>query len=151
MKILVVNGPNLNMLGIRDPRMYGQLSLKVINDELKKIAASKNCDIEFFQSNDEGEIITRIQEAYSDGTSGILINAAAYTHTSVGILDALTIRGKDNPFPYVEVHLSNPKQRESFRHNSYLEANALTTISGKQAGSYYEGLVHLIVRLDMMN
>ena len=150
-KILVINGPNLNMLGIRDPSIYGSLSLETINEELRKIAEASNYLAEFFQSNDEGEIISRIQRVYSSTeTSGILINAAAYSHTSIGILDALTIRGKDNPFPYVEVHLSSPEQRESFRLHSYLEAKAISTISGKQAGSYYEGLKVLILHLEKM-
>ena len=147
MKILVINGPNLNMLGIRDPDQYGNLSLENINKELKKIARQEKCEIEFFQSNIESNIISRIQESYKDETLGILINAAAYTHTSIGILDALTIHGKENPFPYVEIHLSNPKEREPFRHPSFLEDSAITTISGKQAESYYEGLRYLIAHL----
>jgi 3-dehydroquinate dehydratase II len=147
-KILVINGPNLNMLGIRDPKKYGDLSLKAINEELQRIAEFDKYLLEFFQSNNEGEIISRIQKAYGDGTSGILINAAAYTHTSIGILDALTIRGEDKTFPYVEVHLSNPKEREAFRHHSYLESGAIATISGKQAKSYYEGLRVLIRYLE---
>lgn len=150
--ILVINGPNLNMLGIRDPKIYGHLSLDKINSKLVEIAKNNNCYLNFFQSNSEGEIISRIQEAYIDktGTAGILINAAAYTHTSVGVLDALTIRGKDNPFPYVEVHLSNPKRREPFLRHSYLEEHAIATISGKGADSYFEGLKTLILHLKKM-
>jgi 3-dehydroquinate dehydratase-2 len=149
MKILVINGPNLNMLGMRDIGIYGVVSLDVINERLRRIAEGfHNCFIDFFQSNCEGEIISKIQKAYSDGTSGILINAAAYTHTSIGILDALTILGKAKPFPYVEVHLSNPKAREKFRHYSFLEANAIATVSGKQAESYYEGIQILLAYLE---
>jgi len=147
-KILVINGPNLNMLGLRDPEIYGKLSLEDINTALKKLAEANNYLIVFFQSNDEGAIVTEIQKAYTDGTSGVLINAAAYTHTSIAILDALTIRGKMNPLPYVEVHLSDPTERENFRHFSFLRAQAIATISGKQAGSYYEGLSILIKYLN---
>ena len=147
-KILVINGPNLNLLGMRDPKIYGKLTLETINAELRIRANQKNYVIEFFQSNDEGTLITKIQEAYFDGTCGILINAGAYAHTSVAILDALIIRGYNNRFPWVEVHLSDPKHRESFRHHSYLEAGAIATCSGKQAQSYYDGLRALICHLQ---
>ncbi len=149
MKILVINGPNLDMLGMRDPEKYGSLSLEDINRELKRIAESNGYKVVFFQSNSEGELISRIHRVYFDETAGILINAAAYTHTSVGILDALTIKGDDSPFPFVEVHLSDPKKREPFRHHSFLEAKAITTVSGMKADSYYEGLKRLMAYLSL--
>lgn len=147
-RILVINGPNLNMLGVRDPKVYGSVTLEAINAQLRVMAVDRGYVIEFFQSNSEGEIVSRIQKAYYDGTVGILINAAAYMHTSIAILDALTIRGKEQPFPYVEVHLSFPKTREPFRHHSFLEEMAVATVSGKQAESYYEGLRILIRHLE---
>ena len=148
-RILVINGPNLNMLGIRDPEKYGNITLEAINTELQKIAQKHKYHAVFFQSNCEGEIVSRIQRAYTDGdgTSGILINAAAYTHTSIAILDALTLKGEGKAFPYVEVHLSDPKLREHFRRHSYLEASAILTVSGHEDGSYYNGLTYLILYL----
>lgn len=112
MKILVINGPNINLLGIRESEIYGADSydylIKIIEEKAKK----ENLDINIFQSNHEGEIIDRIQEAYTDGTEGIVINPAAYTHYSIGIRDALSVLS----IPKVEVHISNIHKREEFRH-----------------------------------
>ena len=146
-KILVIHGPNMNMLGMRIPDIYGQTNLDEINVKLRAIAKEAGFQIVFFKSNCEGEIITRIQRAYNNGTTGILINAGAYAHTSLAIHDALTLRGDNDPFPYVEVHLSDPKQREPYRHFSFLEATAKAVFSGKHDESYYEGLSYLIAHL----
>lgn len=140
MKVLVINGPNLNMLGIREPEKYGNITLDKINDQLKKMASQFNIEIFFFQSNHEGVIVDRIQKALEEKIDGILINAGAYTHTSIATRDAFLA----TKIPFVEVHLTNPKKREPFRHLSYLEDIALATISGKGENSYYEGFKILV-------
>ena len=115
MKLLIVNGPNLNMLGIRERHIYGDRDYDALCRYIEGEAARLGCEVETFQSNHEGAIVDRIQAAYSDGTQGIVINPAAYTHTSVAILDAL----KAVQLPAAEVHLSDVNQREAFRHISY--------------------------------
>ena len=114
MKLLVINGPNLNMLGIREPDIYGRQTYKDLVDYVNQICARKGIACEVFQSNHEGDIVDKIQAAYGN-TDGIVINPAAYTHTSVAILDALKAVG----LPAVEVHLSDVNAREEFRHISY--------------------------------
>ena len=114
MKLLFLNGPNLNMLGIREPDIYGRQTYKDLVDYVNQICARKGIACEVFQSNHEGDIVDKIQAAYGN-TDGIVINPAAYTHTSVAILDAL----KAVSIPAVEVHLSDVNERESFRHISY--------------------------------
>lgn len=137
MKILIVNGPNLNMLGKREVDVYGKINLDDINelvtDECKKI--DKSIRLEFFQSNSEGEIVSRIQGAFAE-FDGILINPAAYTHTSVAIRDALLSCG----LPAVEVHISNIFNREKFRHNSFMSEICVGVISGFGADSYLLGI-----------
>jgi len=115
MKLLVVNGPNLNMLGIRERHIYGDRDYDALCRYIREEAEKLGCEVEIFQSNHEGAIVDRIQAAYSDGTQGIVINPAAYTHTSVAILDAL----KAVQLPAAEVHLSDVNQREAFRHVSF--------------------------------
>ncbi len=115
MKLLVVNGPNLNMLGIREKHIYGDRDYDALCRYIREEAAKLGCEVELFQSNHEGAIVDRIQQAYFDGTEGIVINPAAYTHTSVAILDAL----KAVQLPAVEVHLSDVNAREEFRRLSY--------------------------------
>ena len=115
MKLLVVNGPNLNMLGIRERHIYGDRDYDAMCRYIEGEAARLGCEVEIFQSNHEGAIVDRIQAAYSDGTQGIVINPAAYTHTSVAILDAL----KAVALPAVEVHISDVSKREDFRQISY--------------------------------
>lgn len=137
MKILVINGPNINMLGIREPEIYGSLTLKDIEGEL--IEYSKNFDgleIEFFQSNHEGQIVDKIQNANSDG---LIINPAAYTHTSIAILDAI----KAVKIPTVEVHLSNVNSREDFRKVSFVSEVAIGTVAGFKQNSYKMALFGL--------
>ena len=115
MKLLIVNGPNLNMLGIREKHIYGDRDYNTLCRYIREAAAELGVEVELFQSNHEGAIVDRIQQAYFDGTEGIVINPAAYTHTSVAILDAL----KAVQLPAAEVHLSDVNQRESFRRLSY--------------------------------
>lgn len=112
MKILIINGPNINLLGIREREIYGADSYDYLIKRIEEKAKKENLDIDIFQSNHEGAIIDRIQEAYTDGTKGIVINPAAYTHYSIGIRDALSVLS----IPKVEVHISNIHKREEFRH-----------------------------------
>ena len=140
MKLLIINGPNLNMLGIREPDIYGRQTYKDLVDYVNQICAQKGIACEVFQSNHEGEIVDKIQAAYGN-VDGIVINPAAYTHTSVAILDAL----KAVCIPAVEVHLSDVNQRESFRHISYAGMACEKTYAGfgfegyKMAIEYLEG------------
>ncbi len=115
MKILVINGPNLNMLGIREPGIYGNETYEDLCEKMYAEAEKHSMDVEIFQSNFEGEIVSKIQEAYFEHVDGIIINPAAYTHTSVAILDAL----KAAAIPAVEVHISDINEREDFRRISY--------------------------------
>ncbi len=125
MRILIINGPNLNMLGIREPAIYGSSSYADLCDALHRFAQSLSVEIEIFQSNHEGAIVDAIQGAY-EKFDGIVINPAAYTHTSIAILDAL----KSVSIPTVEVHLSSVEEREAFRHHSYISLYAMRTITG---------------------
>ena len=144
MKLLVINGPNLNMLGIREPDIYGRQTYKDLEDYVNQICARKGIDCQVFQSNHEGDIVDKIQAAYGN-TDGIVINPAAYTHTSVAILDAL----KAVSIPAVEVHLSDVNSRESFRHISYAGMACEKTYAGfgfegyKMAIEYLEGKSNL--------
>lgn len=130
-KILVINGPNLNMLGRREPEIYGSETLDEINSGLSHTAESLNADISFFQSNHEGDIVDRIQEDFGIA-DGIIINPAAYTHTSVAIRDALLVLD----VPVVEIHLSNIYKRENFRHKSYISDIAEGQIAGFGSRGY---------------
>lgn len=135
-KILVLHGPNLNLLGSREKKVYGKVNLEKINQELKKLGKTLNVELEIKQSNIEGELVNFIQRASKNGTKGILINPAAYTHTSVAIRDALLAV----KIPTVEVHLSNIYKREEFRHKSLVAPTALGQISGFGMESYLLGL-----------
>ncbi|MEM7680145.1 MAG: type II 3-dehydroquinate dehydratase [Pseudomonadota bacterium] len=135
MTILIINGPNLNMLGVREPEIYGDQTLDDVRGLCLEKAQTLDVEIDFKQSNHEGEIVTWIQQAL-DKVEGIIINPAAYTHTSVAIHDALKL----HKVPIIEVHLSNPKDRENFRHHSYVEPLAAQTIAGKGAQGYIEAL-----------
>ncbi|MDO4438338.1 MAG: type II 3-dehydroquinate dehydratase [Eubacteriales bacterium] len=138
MKLLVINGPNLNMLGIREKNIYGNGSYKELLEYIEKVCDEENIEVDFFQSNHEGAIVDRIQEAYGD-FDAIVINPAAYTHTSVAILDAL----KAVNIPCAEVHLSDIYQREEFRHHSYISLAAIKTIYGKGFEGYKEAILFL--------
>jgi len=137
MKLLVVNGPNLNMLGKREPELYGRKTLTDIEQDLSRLAAKLGIGISFFQSNIEGEIVDALQQA---GTSvdGVILNAAAYTHTSVAVRDAVAAIS----IPVVEVHLTNPQAREEFRHTSLLAGVCAGSISGFGAESYTLALLY---------
>ena len=140
MKILVINGPNLNMLGIREPDIYGKKSYSDLCSLIEEHSKTNGYSVEFFQSNHEGMIVDKIQEAYFDKVDGIIINPAAYTHTSVAILDAL----KAVAIPTVEVHISDVDSREEFRKVSYVRLYALTCISGRGFESYTDAAEYLI-------
>ncbi|MDJ0728604.1 MAG: type II 3-dehydroquinate dehydratase [Crocosphaera sp.] len=135
LSILVIHGPNLNMLGIREPGIYGSVTLEGVNRLLTEKADSLGCSLSVIQSNQEGVLVDGIQAALGQH-QGIVINAGAYTHTSVAIRDALSAV----KIPTVEVHLSNIYQRESFRHHSYIAPIAVGQISGFGANSYLLGL-----------
>lgn len=131
-KILVLHGPNLNLLGTREPEVYGQETLIYISDQLKTQAAAENHHLESFQSNAEHELVEKIHLAKSNDTDFIIINPAAFTHTSIAIRDALSAV----EIPFIEVHLSNVHRRESFRHHSYLSDIAVGVICGLGAQGY---------------
>ncbi len=135
MRILVLHGPNLNLLGTREPDIYGTLGLDDINGALEALGTEFECSLSFFQSNSEGALIDAVQQAPAS-YDGILINPAAYTHTSVALRDAFASIG----LPFVEVHLSNIHRREEFRHHSYLAPLALGQICGFGLDSYLLGL-----------
>ena len=138
MKILVINGPNINMLGIREKAIYGSGSYDDLCAMIKKHADEKNIDVTLFQSNHEGDIVDEIQKAYKK-FDGIVINPAAYTHTSVAILDALSAV----KIPTVEVHISDVSKREDFRQISYVRLVAEKTIMGKGFSGYLEAMDYL--------
>lgn len=140
MKILVINGPNLNMLGIREKNIYGAETYEDLKILIEKTFAEQGIEGEIFQSNHEGALVDRIQQAYFDGTNAIVINPAAYTHTSVAILDAL----KAVSLPAVEVHISDVKEREDFRQISYAGMACEKTIMGKGFRGYVEAIEYLV-------
>ncbi|MCI0453424.1 MAG: type II 3-dehydroquinate dehydratase [Candidatus Dadabacteria bacterium] len=142
MKILVIHGPNLNLLGKREPEIYGKITLDAIDSLLRKEAETLGVQVESFQSNSEGEIVTKIQDA-TNKYDGIIINPAAYTHTSVAIRDAISSTG----IPTVEVHISNIYKREEFRQKSFVSAMAIGVISGFGVHSYLLGLRGLVKHL----
>ena len=139
MKILVINGPNMNMLGIRQPEIYGKATYEDLKAMIQAEADLLGAEVTFFQSNHEGALVDAIQQAYFDKVDGIIINPAAYTHTSIALLDAVKAVG----IPTVEVHVSNPDSREEFRHVSYIRAACIGTIRGHGLSGYLEAL-HLL-------
>ena len=148
-KILVINGPNLNLLGKREPEIYGATTPDDLNSELRRIAAAAGHSLEVFQSNSEGNLIDRIQSVSSSVSSSdwafIIINAAALTHTSIGLRDALKLVG----VPFVEVHISNIYARESFRHHSYLSGIARGVICGFGVDGYVYALRFAIKEIQL--
>lgn len=139
MKILVINGPNINMLGIREPGIYGSESFETLCDLIKKEADTRNVKVKLFQSNHEGALVDEIQAAYGV-FDGIIINPGAYTHTSIALLDALKAVG----IPTVEVHISDVSKREDFRQISYIRSYCVKTIAGHGIKGYIEALDFLI-------
>jgi len=144
-RILVVHGPNLNLLGTREPEHYGRVTLSDINLALAEMAENAGVDLESFQSNHEGALIERIHAAREQGVRAIIINPAAYTHTSVGLRDALAAVA----IPFVEVHLSNVHAREAFRHHSYFSDLAIGVICGLGHQGYQLALEYLLNKLNV--
>lgn len=132
MNLLVINGPNLNFLGIREPQHYGAETYDALLEKLRVYCREKQIGVEFYQSNHEGALVDRIQQAYFDGVDGIIINPGAYTHTSVALLDAV----KAVSIPTVEVHISAVEQREAFRQVSYIRSACIATITGHGTDGY---------------
>lgn len=143
-KILVLHGPNLNLLGIREPQYYGKATLEHINQSLQQEAQTKKISCECFQSNSEAELIARIHQAFYDKVDFILLNPAAFTHTSVALRDALAAV----QIPFIEIHLSNVHAREPFRHHSYFSDLAVGVITGLGAQGYSLALTYALTRLD---
>lgn len=144
-RVLVVHGPNLNLLGTREPDHYGQMTLSDINVSLARLAESRGVELDFFQSNHEGALIERIHVAREQGVEAIIINPAAYTHTSVALRDALAAV----TIPFIEVHLSNVYAREPFRHHSYFSDLAIGVISGLGHQGYLLALEYLLNKLNI--
>ena len=141
MKILVINGPNLNMLGIREPGIYGSETYATLLDKISAHAKKRGVSVDFFQSNHEGALVDRIQEAFGS-TDGIVINPGAYTHTSIALLDAL----KAVAIPAVEVHISDVSKREAFRSVSYIRDACMGSVIGHGTDGYLEAVDMLIER-----
>ncbi len=139
MKLLIINGPNLNMLGVREPEIYGTERYETLCRKVLDYAAARGVEAECYQSNHEGDLIDRIQAAYGN-TDGIVINPGAYTHTSIALLDAVRAVG----IPTVEVHISDLSKREAFRQVSYIRAACVATISGRGLDGYTEAMELLI-------
>ncbi|EQB35559.1 3-dehydroquinate dehydratase [Sulfurimonas hongkongensis] len=143
MKIVVIQGPNLNMLGIREQQIYGPMKLEQIHAQMKEFASQNSMEVEFFQSNLEGEIVDKIQECYGDA-DGIIINAAAYTHTSIAIRDAISAVN----LPTIEVHISNIHRREEFRKDSMIAPVCTSSVVGFGPFGYHLAMVGM---LQIMN
>lgn len=139
MKIMVINGPNLNMLGIREPDIYGRTTYKDLCEIIEKHCEEKNVQVELYQSNHEGDLVDKIQSAYNNA-DGIVINPGAYTHTSVAILDAV----KAVAVPTIEVHISDVDSREPFRSISYIRLACETVISGRGIKGYTDAIDYLL-------
>ena len=144
-RILVMHGPNLNLLGTREPEHYGNVTLSDINLALARMAEGANVEVETFQSNHEGALIERVHAARDQGVRAIIINPAAYTHTSVALRDALAAVD----IPFIEVHLSNVHARESFRHRSYFSDLAVGVISGLGHAGYLLALEYLVNEVNI--
>jgi len=142
-RLLILNGPNLNMLGIREPEHYGSKSYADLVELCKEHAQKLGVSVECRQSNHEGDLVDYIQEAYFEGVNGIVINPAAYTHTSVALLDAL----KSVQIPAVEVHISKVEEREDFRQISYVRAACIATVTGHGFAGYTEAMDILMERI----
>ena len=139
MKILVINGPNINMLGIREPEHYGKETYSDLVSKIQKHCDVKNVDVKIFQSNHEGDLVDEIQKAYGNA-DGIVINPGAYTHTSIAILDAV----KSVNIPTVEVHISKVEEREDFRQISFIRLACVKTITGHGTDGYLKAIDYLI-------
>lgn len=143
MKILVINGPNLNMLGIREPDKYGTETYEDVLNKISVHCSKKDIAVEFYQSNHEGDLVDRIQQAYWDKVDGIVINPGAYTHTSIALLDAV----KSVSIPTAEVHISDVTKREAFRQISYIRSACCFTVMGHGTDGYLEAIDYLTERM----
>ncbi|MDD5400211.1 MAG: type II 3-dehydroquinate dehydratase [Sulfurimonas sp.] len=139
MKLVVIQGPNLNMLGVREQQVYGSMKLEQIHSQMRDFATQSGIEIEFFQSNFEGELVDKIQECYGDA-SGIIINAAAYTHTSIAIRDAISAVN----LPTIEVHISNIHRREEFRKQNMIAPVCTSSIVGFGPFGYHLAMVGMV-------
>ena len=145
MKIVVIQGPNLNMLGIREQQVYGPMKLEQIHAQMKEFAGQNNMEIEFFQTNLEGEIVDKIQECYGDA-NGIILNAAAYTHTSIAIRDAIAAVG----IPTIEVHISNIHRREEFRKENMIAPVCTSSVVGFGPFGYHLAMTGMLQIMSEM-
>lgn len=145
MKFMILNGPNINMVGIREKSIYGTMNFEDIIAYIKDEANKRNIDVECYQSNHEGDLVDAIQRAYFEHMDGIVINPAAYTHTSVAIADAIKAI---SPIPVVEVHLSDIKQREEFRHHSYCAPYCIEQVKGHGPLGYIMAMDILIKNVE---
>ncbi|MBQ8206222.1 MAG: type II 3-dehydroquinate dehydratase [Bacilli bacterium] len=143
MKILVINGANLNMLGIREPEVYGKETYKDLCNLITSYCNENNIDVEIYQSNHEGDLVDKIQQAYFNNVDGIVINPGAYTHTSIALLDAL----KAVSINTIEVHISNVNDREDFRKISYVRLACINTISGLGFEGYIKAIDELVKKV----
>lgn len=143
MKILVMNGPTLNLLGVREPDIYGKETYETLTKKIKAHADERGVEVAFVQSNHEGALVDEIHRAFFEGWDGIVINPGAYTHTSIALLDAV----KATKMPTVEIHISDPDTREDFRHVSYIRAACIATVAGHGTNGYLEALDLLIEHL----
>jgi 3-dehydroquinate dehydratase-2 len=145
MKVVVIQGPNLNMLGVREQHIYGPMKLEQIHAQMKEFATQNNLEIEFFQSNLEGEIVDKVQECYGDA-DGIIINAAAYTHTSIAIRDALVAVN----LPAIEVHISNIHRREEFRKENMIAPVCTSSVTGFGPFGYHLAMMGMLQIMSEM-
>lgn len=140
MKLYIINGPNLNLLGIREPDKYGSESYDALIQKVRRYCAERDVECVFYQSNHEGDLVDKIHEAYFEGAYGIVINPGAYTHTSIALLDALL----STKLPTVEVHISKVEEREDFRQISYIRSACVATVTGLGTDGYLKGCQILI-------
>ena len=140
MKILVINGPNLNFLGIREPEIYGKATYEDLLNQIRRHCRERNVEVSFYQSNHEGDLVDAIQQAYFDKIDGIVFNPGAYTHTSVAIADAVKAVG----IPTVEVHISEVSKREAFRQISYVRSACIATITGQGFEGYCQAVDRIL-------
>ena len=144
MKLLIINGPNLNMLGIREPDHYGKETYKDLCEKIENYCKINNVECELYQSNHEGDLVDKIQWAYFNRIDGIVINPGAYTHTSIALLDAV----KSISIPTVEVHISKVEEREDFRQMSYIRSACVKTITGHGTDGYLEAVDYLLEKVN---
>ncbi len=147
MKLLILNGPNINFLGIREPEIYGKGTYKELCDMITSYAEKLSLNVQFYQSNHEGDLVDALQRAYFEKTDGIVFNPAAYTHTSIAIADAVKAVG----IPTVEVHISDVSRREDFRQISYVRDVCVATVSGEGFNGYLRAIDILVKKLSETN